>query len=199
VVAGESESASALARCTTPGGPNSSVGGPGGGTNGAAEAAAQDQGPGRLPAELPSAGDSLGLAIVSCNSKRDLPHLSVAAGAIAEAPASAAAQAGGGSDAGAKCPPAEGRCGASTGKPRLRSGAPQSADSWRLQAPGVAEGPTSEAVAPLHPVPLLQSQNRLLRHQCAVPLIYTGAAIAACCLIQRESLNPGRPWQGRFF
>ena len=99
----------------------------------------------------------------------------------------------------AESPPAEGRCGASTGKPRLRSGAPQSADSWRLQAPGVAEGPTSEAVAPLHPVPLLQAQNRLLRHQCAVPLMHTGAAIAACCLIQRESLNPGRPWQGRFF
>ena len=59
--------------------------------------------------------------------------------------------------------------------------------------------PLSEAVAPLHPVPLLQACNRLLRHQSAVPLIHSGAAIAACCLIQRESLNPGRPWQGRFF
>ena len=106
MVAGESESAAALALCTTLGGPYSSGGGPGGGTTGAAEAAAQGQGPGWLSADLPSAGDSLGLAIVSCNSERDLPHLSVAAGAIAEAPASAAAQAGGGSDAGAKCPPA---------------------------------------------------------------------------------------------
>ena len=106
MVAGESESAAALALCTTLGGPYSSGGGPGGGTTGAAEAAAQGQGPGWLSADLPSAGDSLGLAIVSCNSERDLPHLSVAAGAIAEAPASAAAQAGGGSDAGAKGPTA---------------------------------------------------------------------------------------------
>jgi hypothetical protein len=98
----------------------------------------------------------------------------------------------------AESAPAEGRCGASTGEPRLRSGAPQSADSRWLQAPGVVESPTSEAVAPLHPVPLLQAQNRLLRHQCVV-LIDTGAAIAAWCLIQRESLDLGRLWQGRLF
>ena len=138
----------------------------------------------------------LGLAImiVSCNRKRNLPHPSVAAGAIAKAPAESGARGRGRASLAAR------------GYLRPRSGARQSADSWWLQLlqppeVTVAEGPgpTSVAVAPLHPVPLPQAQNRLHRRRSVVHLTCTGAAIAACCLIQRELLDPRLSWQGRFF
>ena len=116
----------------------------------------------------------LGLAIVSCNRKRNLPHPSVAAGAIAEAPAESEARGRGRASLAAR------------GYLRPRSGARQSADSWWLQLlqppeVTVAEGPgpTSVAVAPLHPVPLPQAQNRLHRRRSVVHLTCTGAAIAA--------------------
>ena len=130
----------------------------------------------------------LGLAIVSCNRKRNLPHPSVAAGAIAKAPAESGAR-------------ERGRASLARGYLRPRSGARQSADSrWLqlLQPPEVtvAEGPTSVAVAP---VPLPQAKNRLHGRRSVVPLTCTGAAIAACCLIQRELLDPRLSWQGRFF
>ena len=64
----------------------------------------------------------LGLAImiVSCNRKRNLPHPSVAAGAIAKAPAESGAR-------------ERGRASLARGYLRPRSGARQSADSRWLQ------------------------------------------------------------------